>query len=282
MKILCIGNSAYDIILKLKQFPQENAKQYIEKRIECPGGRALTVSLLLGQYNMDVTLITEIGTDYYGSIIANKIKEVNINTKYIRKVDKTNINTILINNSKRTVLKEMSNTNLNIEIDIKNYDVIYTDGKHFNLSKKIIEQAKDKITILDLEDINEKTLELSKIVKYVICSKTSVNQLTNETEYKKIYKKLQQNFKNKLIITLGEDGVIFEGEITQPLKVNQIDTTSAGDIFIGAFIYGKCKKLKDEEAIKLSVVMSSLSTEKYGSSTSIPKIEEVTKYYEIK
>lgn len=277
MKILCIGNSAYDIILKLKKFPIINTKQQIEKKIECPGGRAQTVSLLLGKYNLDVTLITEIGNDYYGNKILSNLKELNIDTKYINKTDKTNINTILINGINRTVLKEVSDTNPNIEVNINNYDIIYTDGKYYDLSKKIMEQAKDKITILDLEEINNKSLQLANLAKYVICSKTTINSLTKEKNYIRMYQQIKKKFKNNLIITLGEDGAIFNDEITPALKMNSVDTTSAGDIFVGAFIYAKSKNLKDEDAIKLSVITSSLSTEKYGSSISIPELKEIKK-----
>ena len=66
--------------------------------------------------------------------------------------------------------------------------------------------------------------------------------------------------------------------IEQPAyKVEAVDTTAAGDTFIGYFISGLVRGLDMEETLKLASRASSITVTRKGSSSSIPTIEEVAK-----
>ncbi|MGL5427812.1 MAG: carbohydrate kinase family protein, partial [Cetobacterium sp.] len=54
-----------------------------------------------------------------------------------------------------------------------------------------------------------------------------------------------------------------------------IDTTGAGDIFHGAFIYSLAKDYNFVKSIKFSSVCASLSVEKIGGRESIPELKNV-------
>lgn len=90
-----------------------------------------------------------------------------------------------------------------------------------------------------------------------------------------------------LLITDGANGVTYychgnKGFIPS-LRVKAVDTTGAGDIFFGTFIYELLKygkslneiKTEDiERYIEMAVRTSGLSTKKTGAITSIPEYEE--------
>ena len=69
MKILCIGQSAYDITLPCSEYPTENKKYKIKEVISSSGGSANNAAYLLGLWKSDVTLISPIGNDNYGKEI---------------------------------------------------------------------------------------------------------------------------------------------------------------------------------------------------------------------
>lgn len=71
MKIMCIGQSAYDITLPLDHYPIENKKVRIQGKVECGGGSASNCAYLLAKWGMDVYFAGVVGNDYYGE----KIKE---------------------------------------------------------------------------------------------------------------------------------------------------------------------------------------------------------------
>ena len=91
-------------------------------------------------------------------------------------------------------------------------------------------------------------------------------------------------YKANIIITLENKGCLYKIEdkikLMSGIKVHAIDTTSAGDIFHGAFIYGLTKNLPLEKCLKIANIAAGLSVKIPGSSNSIPDIMKVHSIYE--
>ncbi len=82
-----------------------------------------------------------------------------------------------------------------------------------------------------------------------------------------------------VIVTLGEKGVFscIYGETlrTEGLKVQALDTTGAGDCFVGAFASRMANGSSIEEAIQFGNLAASICVTKKGAGTSMPTMEEV-------
>ena len=80
-----------------------------------------------------------------------------------------------------------------------------------------------------------------------------------------------------LLITCGEQGVLYvdDDEIIKfkAPKVHAIDTTGAGDAFVGSFVYALTKDLKVDDAINLAIDKASLSVTKRGTQSSYSSSE---------
>ncbi|AEB07490.1 PfkB domain protein [Coriobacterium glomerans PW2] len=80
-------------------------------------------------------------------------------------------------------------------------------------------------------------------------------------------------------VTLGERGAILleDGRklVSEPFHVNAIDTTCAGDTYLGAFIAARARGMSTEEIIRWSSCASALATTRIGAQQSIPSIAEV-------
>lgn len=79
----------------------------------------------------------------------------------------------------------------------------------------------------------------------------------------------------RLLVTLGEDGVALvneDGSVSRiPARLRDtIDTTGAGDAFVGAFSYGLAAGMNELDAIKLGVACAGDSVTKPGTQTSFP------------
>lgn len=82
-----------------------------------------------------------------------------------------------------------------------------------------------------------------------------------------------------VIITLGEQGAVWvspedQGHQAVP-KVEVIDTTGAGDAFIGAVATAICEGISLAQAVKRGCVAGALATTKVGAQPSLPWREEV-------
>ena len=292
MKVLCIGNSSYDITIPVDNYPEENKKMHINHEVvECGGGSGSNAACLLASWGVDTTIASVIGNDLYGKKIKEEYLKYGVNTKYlIEKNDKTSISYIIDNlsNDSRTILVN-KNKNLVYDKDINDkYDYILLDGTNLELSKKVL-LNNNSTSIIDAGRVNDNIIELSKLVDYVICSNDFAKEYTginfkydNVEELKKVYDILDKDFKGTIVITLESFGSFVkindEYKIIPSIKVDSLDTTGAGDLYHGAFLYFLMNNYPIDKIMKLANITGALSTRFIGGRNSIPKLDEVLEY----
>lgn len=294
MKILCIGQSAYDITLPCDNYPEENKKYKIDKIIPSSGGSANNAAYLLGLWGADIYLMSPVGNDFYGKEIIEEQKKVGVHPDFMEIVDIPTTKSYIINNlsngSRTIITNRIPSMVLSRDInDIPNdFDLIFSDGYDMNYTLKVIERNPQAKVIIDAGRFNEETVNLCKVSDYIVCSNDFAKEYThvdfsydNIEEIKKCYTLLSKDFKGKIVITLESYGSFTKIDDTYYLvptiKVKSVDTTGAGDIYHGAFTYFISKNYSLLDAMKLSNVAGGLSVSKIGSKNSIPKLEEVMK-----
>ena len=70
---------------------------------------------------------------------------------------------------------------------------------------------------------------------------------------------------NKLIITLGKDGALFEDKIYPTNKQEVFDVCGAGDVFLSSFVYKFLNNSSIDESILFANRCASFSVSKMGS-----------------
>ncbi len=291
MKVICIGNVAYDITIPVNGFPKENTKNRVSKRIECGGGPASNAAYLLGKWGVDVSFAGVLGGDEFGKRIIEEFKEVNVNIDFLQidQNSKTTASFIIANkeNGSRTVLsyREPKMELDDIQLDFAP-DIILIDGQEEIVSKKIIAKYPDAISVIDAGRATEKVINLCKQVDYVVCSKRFAEEVSGlKVDYRvpqtlvSIYHHLKKQFPGEVVITLEDKGSLYRKEneirVMPSLKVKAVDSTGAGDIFHGAFIYGLTKKWDLEKICKLSNIAGALSVTRLGGRKSVFCKEEI-------
>lgn len=295
MKVLCIGHASYDISMFTEGFPKENTKYRLKDKVECPGGPALTASLLLGSWGVETYFSGIIGKDFFANEIIKELKNKDVNIDYL--IQKEEIETtktfILVNkfNASRTVFNTYRDKICeNINYDM-NPDIILMDGEHFELSMSAVEKYPNSIKVMDAGKVTDKVTKLCSISDYIICSKEFAELITktrinydDSNSFKKILNKLSDLYSGQVIITLENKGCLYKIDdkikLMSGIKVHAIDTTAAGDIFHGAFVYGLSKNLSLEKCLKIANIAAGLSVKEQGSSSSIPDIMKVHSIYE--
>lgn len=295
MKILCIGHAAYDITVPVEHFPTENTKNRVHARVECGGGPASNAAYLLGKWGLDTTFMGIVGHDLYGQNIKKEFESVNVNTTYLEmnKEEITTSSFILANreNGSRTIFTHRpSDMKMNdVEIDFTP-DIILVDGQEPELSTKIIKENPNAISIIDAGRSRKEVVDLAKLVTYVVCSKEFAEQVTelkidydNWDSITAIYKKMEEIFKNKIVVTLESKGCLYkhndEIKIMPSIQVKAIDSTGAGDIFHGAFTYGIAKNFDYEKVLKYANIAGAISVTRIGGRYSVPTLEEMEEVY---
>ena len=297
MKFVCVGHATYDITLPVETYPIENKIQRISQKIECGGGPACNASYLLGKWNNDVSFVGVVGNDYYGQQIIKELNSIGVNTEYVEKNSSTDTDSSYIvsnsSNGSRTILttKKKNIASLDNPVDITDASYILVDGEHYITSKEVLLRNPRAISVLDAGRFTKEVVSLGQIVNYVICSKDFAESFSKmKVDYNnpqtliEIYKVLKSFYKEQtIIITLEDKGsfTCIDGkyQIIPSINVKVVDSTGAGDIFHGAFLYFISQNLELRKAIKLSSITSAISVTKIGSRLSIPTLDEVMETY---
>lgn len=293
MEVLCIGESRVDTVMFTDGFIKENTKNTIKEKIVSPGGCALTSSILLSKWGHITYLSSIVGNDDKSKLITDTLDNSEVNSEYLIKTDKeTTSSYIVVNryNASRTVLNTITKEeNEKVDLNI-NPDIILMDGTNYNVATLACNKYKDKIKVLSASVVSEETTKLCKLSDYIICDKAFAEILARERinydkpdTLKSVLNKLENMYKSKVIITLGEKGSLYKVDdkikVMGAIKVKEIDKSGVGDIYFGAFVYGLAENLSLEKCLKIATIAAGLSVKKVGEVFSIPDVREVHNIY---
>lgn len=287
MKVLCIGHATYDLTIIVDKYPEENVKIRVNNAVECGGGPASNAAYLLGKWGIETYFAGIVGNDEYGKRIKKEFDSVNVNTKYLQIGGKTTSSYIIVNkqNGSRTALTyhpdDLKMTNIDIDI---NPDIILMDGQEYDLSIKLLNKYPNAISVIDAGRNTKEVIELCKKVDYVVCSQKFLENfsnisITDNNTLRIAYDIANNQFKN-LIVTLEAKGCAYKDKnlkIIPSIKVNTIDSTGAGDIFHGAFVYGLTQKWDMDKILYFANVTGALSVTRLGGRNSVFNKEEIMK-----
>ncbi len=138
--------------------------------------------------------------------------------------------------------------------------------------------------LIDAEFTFECTTELVAISDYVVASIDFAQKRTGEKEAQKaadaLYQQERANKSGKVVVvtagTEGSFGVTAEGRFHQPaFVVDVVDTTGAGDVYHGAFLYALAQDWALPECARFASAVAALNCRKLGGRAGIPTRGEV-------
>jgi ribokinase len=122
------------------------------------------------------------------------------------------------------------------------------------------------------------------IVNEIEAGLLSDTQIDNQEDARIAATALRQQGIPQIVITLGARGAVLARDdgignaqiIYQPApRVNVIDTTAAGDCFVGAFTVALTEGQNPEDALRFAVYASALKVTKFGAQSGLPTRAEV-------
>lgn len=294
-RAICIGNVSYDVTMMVPNYPEENTKNRIDKKVECGGGPAATAAYVLGKWGIDTTFVGSVGYDTHGKKIIDEFRNVQVNTDYITvdSDEETTLSFIVVNEqtgSRTTFAYRPRNLDCTLKKRIQ-ADLILVDGQEKDVAIQVLKDNPKAISMIDAGRVTDSVLELAKMVQYLVCSKNFAEDYTgikidfnNSQSIIDVFNKLETDFKNTVVITLEAKGSLYKKDGTIKLmpsiQVKQVDSTGAGDIFHGAFAYCLLQGYDIEKAIKIANITGALSVTKIGTRNSVFPVDEVMKFYE--
>lgn len=96
-------------------------------------------------------------------------------------------------------------------------------------------------------------------------------------------KRLQERLQNTIIVTMGPQGALVVSDDTAtsipPIDVPVVETTGAGDSFVGALAVMMSKQVPIIDACNVATCASSITIQKPGGQIAMPTLQEVMDLY---
>lgn len=296
MNILVVGSCNMDLCYELSHLPAAGESVLATNFSLRLGGKGQNQAVCAARLGAEVTFIGAVGKDKYGETILSSFQQEGVDISAIKLcnaptgtasiyVDPTGQNQIVIHPGANAALTPN---------DIKSHQNLFSQADFCILQLELPLEtvyaaldlclAEKVVTILNPAPApqNFKAEYYSKI-NYLIPNETELNLLSaKEGTLKKPMeqaKYLMTLGAEKVIVTLGEKGALFlsptECYTIGAKKVCAVDTTGAGDAFVGAFVYGLSQKKTEREALELATTISAFTVTKKGAMNSLPTKEEL-------
>jgi ribokinase len=133
--------------------------------------------------------------------------------------------------------------------------------------------------VLDAGSLKPGMLELIRYTDHLIAAEEFIRRYEPEAPLARRLCKLREMGPEVVTVTLGDRGSVSLWEDAPAwlgaLRVKAVDTTGAGDVFHGAYIYGLLKGWSPPERIRWATVAAGLSCRFLGGRSGIPSLREV-------
>jgi ribokinase len=283
-KICVIGSSNIDQIAYTKNIPADGETLFGDSFQMGFGGKGANQAVMAGLLGADVYMITCLGDDVYKEMTINNYEANNVNTDHIQLVkgasgvapiwvDATGQNRIIVipgANNEIDAQKAISSIEAIGDISV----LVGQCEIPMEVNHEVFQYAKSNsvTTIFNPAPAKKLEREFLEHISWLIPNENEFELISGMEPNDQNFLKFNEEIPCNLIVTLGEKGAVLVDEnkthYFDAPSVNAIDTTGAGDSFIGTFAYELSESNSPESCIKKAVEKASQSVTKKGTQSS--------------
>lgn len=298
-KVLVVGSINIDYIIETEVFPKEGETVSGTGFKKAAGGKGANQAVQLARLGADVAMVGALGTDADGRemrelLISERLDVSNIADKNLP----TGCAVIVLHNSQnRIIVYSGANGGLlkeDVEFlknSVSDYDMVVLQLEiPMEINELVAKYAYEKgiPVFLNTAPFSPISKELLHYVTYICANETEAESLSGMVvsqdlpTVKAAAEKIMSLGAKNVLITLGSGGAYLCGENLDCYSpavsgVTVVDTTAAGDSFIGGFVYAITGGMATDSALAFANRTASVTVSRKGAIPSLPKLDEVTK-----
>ncbi|XP_044253380.1 ribokinase-like [Tribolium madens] len=291
--IVVVGSCMIDFVSYAPRLPKKGETIHGTKFVTNFGGKGANQCVAAAKLGGKTTLIARVGDDVWGERYIANLKDQNVETKYVKKTPNFSSGIAQITVSEigdnQIVIVAGANKELSVEdVELAKNDIISAGVVVMQLETspkvaiKAMQLAKG-ISILNgapaLRQYDPKLLQLPTIfcVNETEASEFTGLPVTTKQEAEAAAHALISKGCNSVVLTLGAEGALYLAKnsncifLTCP-AVQSVDSTGAGDAFIGALAYllANNPNLPMENILRSACFIASDSVTRSGTQISFP------------
>ena len=290
--VVGVGANSIDFVYRLPGYPRPDspfAKLPITEHLISCGGQVTTALATCAAMGLSASYIGAIGSDEHGRRMRDELQRRGIDVSHAVARDAANpFAVILLDNraGERVVLWHrdprvaLTPRDINGAV-IEPTRLVHVDDVDLEASVQAARfaRAAGKPVTSDIERTTDDIRVLVDAVTIPIFAEHVPPALTGESDLPHALEQLRTTHHTMLCVTRGARGALLlaGGEVIEEpgMAVRTVDTTGAGDIFRGAFIYTLLRGDGPREILRFANAAAALSCTKPGAMNSVPTVDDV-------
>ena len=295
MTIVVVGSLNMDLVVRTPRHPEIGETIIGTEFQTFPGGKGANQAVAAARLGGAVRMVGRVGSDSFGESLLSTLVADGVDTRFIRRDPEasTGVALITVDEAGRNTIVVASGANAQLTPkDVSDAEELFRDAAVLVLQlespipaiTQAIELARKYGARVILNPAPARKLEYNFLrgVDYLIPNQTELSLLTGLDSIQESIAYLHNVGIAHLIVTLGEDGSIVaeNGQVIQlkALPVKAIDTTAAGDAFVGAFAVALTESLDTLSAAKWGNAAGAIAVTRPGAQPSLPNRKEFDEF----
>ncbi len=296
-EIVVVGSLNADLVVRSPRFPKPGETIQGEDLATIPGGKGANQAVAAARLGADVAMVGCVGADAFGSMLIENLKRNHVDTKRVLRdgsaatgtaiivVDSNGENSIILSPGANGRIKSRDieqGALMGAKLLLLQFEIPMDAVVH---AARLAKEQKVKV-IVNPAPARDMPDELLKYTDYLLPNETELALLTgkdmnDKASLEAAAQSLVKRGVPNVIVTLGGRGALIVTRLRKKYvssyKVRTVDTTGAGDAFIGGLAFALTNRKSLEDAVQYGCACGALATTKFGAQPSLPTAEEVKK-----
>lgn len=289
--IVVFGSLNADFFLNVKSFPKPGETVLTPNAVVKAGGKGANQAAAAAKAGGIVKIVGAVGADEIAKVPLTALKAVGVDCSFVQKADSaTGMAMIMLDETAENSIVVASGANMNLSAAAVP-DALLTPETVVVMQMEVppaenfalLERAKAKgaKTVLNVAPAREVPQTALRNIDYLIVNEIEAQTVlgkAGETPEKTVLA-LSEKTGGACLMTLGKKGVVAakDGQVLSvvSLPITPVDTTGAGDAFVGIFAAMIDAGLSFADAVRHACCGAALACLKTGAQESLPSLREI-------
>jgi sulfofructose kinase len=290
--VLGFGENSIDHVYRLQQYPlphTASAKIAIDRHDVRPGGQVATTLATCARLGLATRYAGTFGDDENGRTIRAVLEQrgVDVGTAMTRPAaNRYAIILLDVTDGERVVLWQRDRR-LGIQTEdvsaewLDGVALVHVDATDEDAAIALARLARERglPVTCDVDRVTPSTMALLEAVTIPILAEHLPLALTGETDPDRALRKLRRFHPGRIVVTRGPRGAAMLDDdrvVHSPgFQVPILDSTGAGDVFRGAFIYALLRGDETDAMLRFANAAGAISCSREGAIDGVPELAEI-------
>ena len=292
-RVVVVGSLNMDLILRTARFPEPGESVTGWGYRTLPGGKGANQAVAAARQGAHVEMVGCVGQDPFGEALLESLRAAEVGMAHLRRASTaTGVAMVAVapDGESRIIVVPGANRATTPE-QVEAAAPLIADADWLLVQLEVPMETVEAAAAVAARVGTPLLLNPSPVptaglpegllekVELLVPNRIEAQRLTGEAEPERAARRLRAMGVRKVIVTLGEEGAIIvtrRGTLrVEPFAVEAVDTTAAGDAFVGALVAALTRGERLRDAALYGAAAGALAVTQVGAQGALPALDEV-------